>query len=119
MKRVSVMLAVTFLLCGCGEQNKSSAMPKEKTVTTIQQDVQKLQAQQQKAEQKFTQLYNHLKHLNKQVPKINDIAQNQFQQLQANNKKALKDLEQGLGQQVSQVHEELNQFGEVLAKQGY
>lgn len=115
MKKImSVMFAVAAI--GLPYQANAADENNEAATTQLQNQIFKLQAEQDSNEKQFDNAFKQIKKIEDQLPKLNEALQAQFKQAQADNMKMMKELQGSIESQLQQLTNELNGLKERLAK---
>lgn len=93
-----------------------SAEDTESSMTALQNQIFKLQASQDNFDKQFSNAYQEIKKVEKQLPKLNDTIQAQLNTLQENNNKMMKEMQKANEVQLKELTAQLNTLKERLSK---
>ncbi len=114
MIRLISLAFFAVFLAGCGE-SKTGAQQ----LASLNAEVQKLDHHQNSYQERFDEIYQHMKTINQQFPKLNEDIHVQLNGLSKNNHELINQAHKNLEKSFQSVHKEINDFGEALAKAGY
>lgn len=93
----------------------SISLPSMANTKAMQNQLFQLQSAQDNNQKQFDHINGEIKKVEGQLEKLNDMIESQLHQLQANNNKMMKELQEGYEAQLKEMHDQLNDLKARLA----